>query len=122
MGRMAGSPKLLNSHILRGIVAATALLALGACTGPLAIAVAGASVATYFTTGKTIPGHAMSYAADQDCLVMRGLKGEPMCKDLPPIGGQEENKVAEMACYRSIADITCYQAENPNETPTRRLH
>ena len=121
MGRMAGSPQGAISQILRGFVAALALLALGACTSPLAIALTGASAATYVATGKTIPGHAMSYVTDQDSLVMRNLLGEPMCRDLPAAGGVEE-QVVEMACYRSIADITCYRAENPHETVTRRLH
>ncbi len=102
-------------------MAVVALLALGACTSPLAIALTGASAATYVATGKTLPGYAMSYSTDQDCLVMRNLKGEPMCKEVPAAGGLEEQAV-EMACYRSIADITCYQAENPHETVTRRLH
>lgn len=117
---MAGSPEYSISPFVRGFFAAAVLIALGACTSPLGIAVTGASAIAYVATGKSLPGHAMSYSTDQDCLMTRNLKNEPMCRDVPAGGGLIEPSV-EMACYRSIADITCYQAENPNETVTRRL-
>ncbi len=119
MVTMAGSPYRLRPLIFRAVVGAGALVALSACLDPVVLTVAGASAASYVATGKTLTGHAMSYSTGKDCRVMRGFKGETMCQDLPPEDTPEAP--AELACYRSIAEVTCYRVENPNETSTRRL-
>lgn len=116
---MAGSPDRLRLPIFRAVVGAGALAALSACIDPVVLTVTGASAVSYVATGKTLPGHAMSYSTGKDCRVIRGFKGETMCRDLPPEGDPQVQ--AELTCYRSIAEVTCYRVENPNETSTRRL-
>ncbi len=116
---MAGSPFRFRPPIFRAVVGAGALAALSACLDPVILTLAGASAVSYVATGKSLPGHAMSYSTGKDCRVMRGFKGESLCRDLPPEDDPEAR--AELACYRSIAEVTCYRVENPNETSTRRL-
>ncbi len=112
---MAGSPDRLRSPIFRAVVGAGALAALSACLDPVILTLTGASAVSYFATGKSLPGHAMSYSTGKDCGVMRGFKGETLCRDWP------QDDPEALACYRSIAEVTCYRVENPNETSTRRL-
>jgi len=97
-----------------------AVLALGvltACTDPVSMALGGASVVSVVQTGKTVSDHAMSAATGMDCSIRNTLSGASWC--LPAVNDTPD-PAAELACYRSIAEVTCYTRDNPNETASRR--
>ena len=96
------------------------LLALGvltACTDPVSVALGGASVVSVVQTGKTISDHAMSAATGMDCSIGNTLSGVSWCQ--PPVNDAAD-PAADLVCYRSIAEVTCYTRDNPHETASRR--
>lgn len=96
------------------------LLALGvltACTDPISLALTGASAVSVVQTGKTVSDHAMSVATGMDCSIRNSLSGESWCK---PAIIDAPDPSADLACYRSIANVTCYTHDNPHETASRR--
>lgn len=102
---------------LRLLVAAAALGALSACTDPASMALSGASVVSVMQTGKTISDHAMSMATGMDCSIRNTFAGVSWCQ---PLENDAVDPSADLACYRSIAKVTCYLRDNPNETASRR--
>ncbi|NKB48530.1 MAG: hypothetical protein GKS02_04095 [Alphaproteobacteria bacterium] len=102
---------------LRPLAALLALGALTACTDPLSVALSGASVVSVVQTGKTISDHAMSAATGMNCSIGNSLSGESWCQQ--PINDTPD-PAASLACYRSIANVTCYTHDNPHETASRR--
>ena len=115
-------PKLpLQSKIglpaLRPISALVALGVLTACTDPVSVAVGGASVVSVVQTGKTLSDHAMSAATGMDCSIRNTLSGASWCT---PAVNEAPDPAADLVCYRSIANVTCYNRDNPHETASRR--
>jgi len=107
----------LRSAVLRPLGALAVVAALTACGDPVSIALSGASVISVVETGKTISDHAMSVATGQDCSIQHTFAGMSWCQS------QEEempDPSANLVCYRSIAEVTCYPRYNPNETASRR--
>jgi hypothetical protein len=102
---------------LRPIGAVLALAALTACTDPVSVALGGASVVSVVQSGKTISDHAMSAATGMDCSIRNSLSGASWCL---PVVNDTPDPAAELACYRSIANVTCYTRDNPHETASRR--
>ncbi len=95
-----------------------ALGALTACTDPVSVALGGASVVSVVQTGKTISDHAMSAATGMDCSIGHTLSGDSWCQ---PQVSDMPDPAAELACYRSIAEVTCYTRNNPHETASQRV-
>lgn len=98
----------------------SALLALGvltACADPVSMALGGASVVSVVQTGKTISDHAMSAATGMDCSIRNTISGASWCS---PAVNDAADPAAGLACYRSIAAVTCYSSNNPHETASRR--
>ena len=96
------------------------LLALGmltACTDPVSVALGGASFVSVVQTGKTLSDHAMSAATGMDCSIRNTLSGDSWC--LPEVHDVAD-PAADLFCYRSIAEVTCYTRDNPHETASRR--
>jgi len=93
-------------------------LTLTACVDPASIALSGASVVTIVDSGKTVTDHAMSFATGENCSFLHSFKGKAWC--VPEVG--EVPEPPNQACYRSIANMTCYPVENPHETVSRRTH
>jgi hypothetical protein len=119
---LAGMPKLPLSirgrlSALRPLGALVALCALTACTDPLSIALSGASVVSVVQTGKTISDHAMSAATGMDCSLRHSISGESWCQ---PEINDTPDPATDLVCYRSIANVTCYNYDNPHETASRR--
>ena len=115
-------PKLpLRSKIrlpaLRPLGVLAALGVLTACTDPVSVAVGGASVVSVVQTGKTLSDHAMSAATGMDCSIRNTLSGDSWC--IPAVNDTPD-PAADLFCYRSIANVTCYTRDNPNETASRR--
>lgn len=102
---------------LRRLGAVLALGVLTACGDPVSIALGGASVVSVVQTGKTVSDHAMSAATGLDCSIRNTLSGASWC--LPAVNDTPD-PAANLACYRSIAEMTCYTRDNPNETASRR--
>lgn len=102
---------------LRLLATIAALGAVTACTDPVSVALSGASVVSVVQSGKTLSDHAMSAATGMDCSIRNTIAGDSWC--MPPINDAPDPS-AGLACYRSIAEVTCYRRDNPNETPSRR--
>jgi len=102
---------------LRPLAAVGVLAVLTGCTDPLSVALGGASVVSVVQTGKTISDHAMSAATGMDCSIRHSFSGDSWCR--PPLNNAPDPS-AELACYRSIANVTCYTHDNPHETASRR--
>ncbi len=105
---------------LKPFGAVLALGALTACSEPMGLALTGATVVSVWQTGKTVTDHAMTAATGQDCNFRHTISGKSWCQsaevELP-------DPAANLVCYRSIAEVSCYAQENPNETASRRtLH
>ncbi len=94
-----------------------ALGALTACTDPVSVALGGASVVSVVQTGKTISDHAMSAATGMDCSIGNTLSGVSWCQ---PTVSDAPDPAADLVCYRSIAEVTCYTRDNPHETASQR--
>lgn len=80
-------------------------LGLGACTA----VTSGASVVSLMATKKTIMDHVVSFALDEDCSTIALERGEPYCTD--PNAPSPPTPV--YYCYRSLAEINCYETEDP---------
>lgn len=103
--------------VLRPLGAVLALGALTACTDPVSLAIGSASIVSVVQTGKTVSDHAMSAATGLDCSIRNTLSGNGWCQ---PSATDAPDPAAQLACYRSIAEVTCYARDNPNETASRR--
>lgn len=124
---LAGMPKLpqqsrigLRAAGLSAFRPLGAVLALGvltACTDPVSIAIGSASIVSVVQTGKTVSDHAMTAATGMDCSIRNTLSGASWC--LPAVNDAPD-PATELACYRSIAEVTCYTRDNPNETASQR--
>lgn len=110
---------IFSSRLVAALFAIVAILGLSACTDPASLAMSGASVVTFVSTGKTLTDHAMSLATDQDCSLKRSLEGKSWCEPAENVAAAD---IAgpELYCYRSIAEVTCYRRRNPNDTKTRQ--
>lgn len=93
------------------------LLALGGCASGLGVAFAGANAVSYATSGKLLADHAMSAATQQNCSIRHDIEGQGYCVPVAAEGPSD----AGLRCYRSIAEVTCYRGEDPNETSTRQI-
>lgn len=102
---------------LRPLSMVLALGALTACTDPVSVALSGASVVSVVQTGKTISDHAMSAATGMDCSIGHTLSGDSWCQ---PTYSDKPDPAADLVCYRSIAEMTCYSRNNPHETASQR--
>lgn len=103
-------------HGHRCLLGAAALL-LAACADPASLALTGANAVTVVDSGKTVTDHIMSFATGDECTIRHSLRGQAWCQPKRYDHGTADGGET---CYRSIADVTCYAAENPYETPSRR--
>ncbi len=85
--------------------------------GGLGLAVAGANVVSFSTSGKSLVDHAMSVATQQDCSIRHDHQGQSYCVPITEAALVDDG----LRCYRSLAEVTCYTGEHPYETPTRRV-
>lgn len=70
---------------MRYVGIALVCLILGGCAIPLPLSVASFVVGTgsALGTGKSVPGHLLSFALEQDCAMWHVVKGERVCQQLP---------------------------------------
>ena len=70
---------------MRHVGTALVCLILGGCAIPLPLSVASFVVGTgsALSTGKSVPGHLLSFVREQDCAMWHVVKGERICQQLP---------------------------------------
>ena len=73
------------------------------------------STALTMGTDKTLTDHLVSYHKGKDCATLRLEQGRTYCKE------DEPNPVAQVHCYPSIGDVTCYAQANPARKPDERI-
>ena len=73
------------------------------------------SAAVTMGTDKTLTDHFASMKSGKDCSTVRLEQGRTYCRE------DEPNPMPEMHCYRSLADVTCYQVANPARLESGRV-
>ena len=87
------------------VVALGAAAFAGGCTAVST----GASVVSLMATKKTLTDHVVSFATDMDCSTIALERGGSYCSD--PDAAPPPQPLHH--CYRSLGEITCYEAEDP---------
>jgi hypothetical protein len=72
--------------------------------------------ANYKTSGRSVSGWAISALTDEDCEPMRIFESQPFCRPRP-----HQPPPVDPFCYRSIADVTCYNRADTLMPPGRLL-
>jgi hypothetical protein len=93
---------------------AIAWLPLGACAGIGPIAMVGSEATAMSATKKTSLDNLISALTGADCAITNPSIGRNYCSDPP-----REEAEPERWCYRSLADITCYDAALTGNLTTR---
>jgi len=66
-------------------------------------------------TDKTIADHLISYETGKDCLTSRAEQGRTYCVE------DEANPVADVYCYPTLGDVTCYETPNPGRLANEQV-
>ncbi|PCI40332.1 MAG: hypothetical protein COB46_07025 [Rhodospirillaceae bacterium] len=66
-------------------------------------------------TDKTIMDHIQSYRSGKDCSTVRTEKGRTYCRE------DEPNPIPKVTCYRTLADVMCYEVADPDSLPGEEL-
>ncbi|TCS60145.1 hypothetical protein [Varunaivibrio sulfuroxidans] len=104
---------------------AAVVFSLGACSSPSSVypttlpaqvaaflAVEGTSV---ILTDKTIGDHIVSHYSGKNCSSVRLEQGRTYCVE------DEANPVADVYCYRTLGNVTCYKNPDPSQDPSARV-
>lgn len=96
-----------------GLSTSLALLLAG-CGGEVGLAFAGASAASFATTDKFLTDHAASYALDQECSSLQLEQTGQYCRSEEEIAAAAAEPAASepLYCYRTLAEITCYEQQD----------
>lgn len=97
---------------------AIAMVAAG-CTGPVAIALTGASVASYAATGKSLSGHAVHSMTGRDCDTLNLLVAKPLCTPEQPTVEVADSE--PVYCYHTLGQVTCHRVPDPWMSPLSRV-
>jgi hypothetical protein len=93
----------------RVFVICASLLGLSACGGEAGLILAGASIASFIHTDKTVVDHVVGYSTARDCSVLYLSEDENYCKPQVPVEpGQVAAMSATMYCYRTLGGVSCY--------------
>jgi len=105
------------------LVALMLPVALGACTGTAAIAMAGLSAASFAATKKLPTDHVASWITGEDCSALGLERTGQYCRTEAEVAAAEAaadpGAQPRVYCYRTIGEITC-QSE-PDPTAESRL-
>ena len=98
---------------MRRFATIAVLLVVSACSAapPWAIL----NGATVVGTEKTLEDHAVSLVTGKSCSTVRVEKGLPYC---------EEDEIiprADIYCYRTLGEITCYDRPDPHQSGQRKV-
>jgi len=112
----------------RAAPALMGLLLLAACGGEVGLVMVGASVASFATTDKFLPDHAVSYVTGEDCSALQMEQTGEYCRTPAEIAEAEAAEEArrsaaapDMYCYRTLGDITCYQEQDYQASVAQRV-
>ena len=77
----------MKTNFSRLLLVAVALTALNGCatSGALTVLSLSASGVSLIATGKSLSGHVLSAALDQDCAMLHVLEGNDICIDASPV-------------------------------------
>ena len=93
---------------MRLILSSLGLLVLAACGGQDLVPLPVLDAATVIGTDKTIIDHGVSLASGKDCSSVRLEQGKRYCKEDDPVIRPD------VYCYRTLADVTCYDRPDPS--------
>lgn len=112
-GRSPGEDRMIR-RLWLGLSTSWALLLLAGCGGEVGMAFAGASVASFATTDKFLTDHAVSYAMDEDCSSLQLEQTGQYCRSKEEIAAAEAEPAGSepLYCYRTLAEITCYEHQD----------
>lgn len=112
----------------RALVPACALLLLAGCGGEVGLVMVGATAYSFATTDKFLTDHAVSYASGEECSALQLEQTGEYCRTADEIAAEdaaEESRrlaaAAEMYCYRTLGDITCYEQQDYQASLAQRV-
>ena len=98
---------------MRFIMVLSGSILLAACTAfPPFAGIEGAST---IITDKTLTDHVVSYTTGKNCSAVRVKRGQTYCEE------DELNPKTALFCYRTIANVTCYDRPDPYHGRQRKV-
>lgn len=100
------------------------LFAVSACSPGAAVVMAGANLVTLVNSDKMLSDHAVSYVTGEDCSLVAASQGEDYCRAVPAETETPEDppEAGQMHCYRTLGEITCYEAPDRLASESARVH
>lgn len=113
----------------RALAGAAALLALAGCDSTAGIVLTGASIVSFAATDKFLSDHVVSWARGEDCSTLAAFEDGDYCRpeeaeaSAALLGPGRSAAVVEapLYCYRTLAEITCYDAPDPQASDGIRV-
>lgn len=109
-------------------VVALPLLLLAGCGGEVGMIMAGASAVSFATTDKFLTDHAASYATGEECSSLQFEQTGAYCRSAAEIAAEQAEEAArqqaaqpDIYCYRTLADITCYEQPDHQASLAQRV-
>lgn len=107
-----------------GVAGTIALLGLGGCSEPTSLALTGASLISFAATDKFLMDHVASWATGKDCSMAAAGADGRYCRpdeEIATPGFQTLIAESPLYCYRTLAEITCYESPDPQASASRRV-
>ena len=92
----------------RAALILASLIGLSGCDAGTTAVLAGAGLATFVHTDKTVTDHAVSWATEEDCALLHAANAEPYCQARPEPRARMTETTAASHCYRTLGTVTCY--------------
>ena len=73
------------------------------------------STGVTMATDKTVTDHLVSLRSGKDCSTVRIEQGRTYCRE------DEPNPVANVYCYETIGNVTCYAEPDPSRADNQHL-
>ena len=107
-----------RSQMFRGLLFGVVMLVLSAC-GTSSFLVLSGSMANFIQTDKLPTDYVAEWASGKECRSLVAMKdGGPLCrKSFDPPRVYEK----PIYCYRTLAQITCYDEPDPYRTSLQRV-
>lgn len=108
--------------------AAMPFLLLAGCGGEVGLMLAGASAVSFATTDKFLTDHAASYATGEECSSLQFEQTGAFCRSADEIAAEQAAEAArqqaaesDVYCYRTLAQITCYEQPDYQASLAQRV-
>ena len=93
-------------------------MALGACSGTAAIAMAGISATSFALTDKFPVDHVATWVSGEECSALQAERTGEYCRTEAEIAAAERAadplQQPRVYCYRTIGEITCQSEPDPS--------